>query len=1101
MTAKPTLWRCPPPERFRSGERPRRAGRIRRRAEHSLRPTVNPTGRGGDTGLPGDVAGTAPLHAGRVRSPDHLNRSGSGLSGVFPTFLRYLCALLFIPAAFAIDSPVGPEAAHETFQVDDGLQLELVAAEPLTASPVAMAWDDRGRLFVVENRGYPTGMPDGSHGGVIALLEDTDNDGRMDRRTVFADGFTFPNGILAWDGGFFVTCAPDVFFLKDTDGDDRADVRKVVLTGFDTSNSTQLRVAQPTFGPDGRVYLTSGLTRAGNITSPLHPDRPAVRIGTDSRFDPFTYEIEPVDGRGQFGQTFDDWGNRFHNMNRVHIQHTVLPSRFLQRNPDFAFTETVQNVPEGMINDLLKSRNVAARIYPISDNLTTADSHAGTFSAACSVHVYRGDGLPKDYYGDVFTCDPTGNLVHRDRLTPVGPTFSSRMVNEGREFLASHDNWFRPVFLATGPDGALHVADMYRGTIEHPEYLPEEVRKRTDFKGGRERGRIWRVTSVGRGSRRAVEPIESNGSAGASPYPVEQFVADLGHANVWQRERAMKVILAKRITNALPLLMKELPELPVDGRSEFFQEANRDREFSQHNLASLKMVNSLNTLRAILGAELRVRGAENARPLAQEFGRELLRRTIVASVSTDPGVRISAWRSLQGPASQPSGLPDNLLEAWSNDPNPAVRFHIALALGNWETDSATRALMSIGLRDGDDKWTRAAFLSGFRGRTSALQEYIIPEGAETPSPTLGYEIGFYLGRLLRGPILKNELPVSLAARWSDAEAAWQLATLGGYIAAVGLNELKSSGDFNLSRFGYRDEAVKEIVLRARQTLVDARSNPFVRQSALTVLAVATERDSGELLEQLKSDQSPELQQHLLSLTIELGQPAVLEQLTSNPLWASLSPSSRSQLIDGLLQRETSAELLLRSIQTGRVQPATLSLNQREQLQRQLAAGLRAEAARLFTAVGGSRQEVYEQFKEVATQSGDAANGRELFKQHCASCHRLDREGFNVGPDLFGIRDQTKEAILLHLLVPNAEVYPGFAAVTIETRDDRSLTGIIRSETATALTLMQAQGVETTLSRAEIKTRQTSEVSLMPDGFESLMSRQELVDLLAFLKGE
>ncbi|HAV64930.1 MAG TPA: hypothetical protein DCY13_21485, partial [Verrucomicrobiales bacterium] len=360
-------------------------------------------------------------------------------------------------ATNAVDSPVAPEAARETFQVDEGLVVELVAAEPLTASPVAMAWDDAGRLFVVENRGYPTGMPDGSKGGVIASLEDSDVDGRMDRRTVFADGFTFPNGILAWNGGFFVTCAPDVFFLKDTDGDGRADLRQVVLTGFDTSNSTQLRVAHPTFGPDGWIYLTSGLTHAGDITSPLHLDRPAVRIGTDSRFNPFTHEIEPVDGRGQFGQTFDDWGNRFHNMNRVHIQHTVLPSRFLQRNPDFAFTETVHNVPEGMIDDLLKSRNVAARIYPISDNLTTADSHAGTFSAACSLLVYRGDGLPVDYYGDVFTCDPTGNLVHRDRLTPVGPTFSSRMVNEGREFLASRDNWFRPVFLATGPDGALYV--------------------------------------------------------------------------------------------------------------------------------------------------------------------------------------------------------------------------------------------------------------------------------------------------------------------------------------------------------------------------------------------------------------------------------------------------------------------------------------------------------------------------------------------------------------------------------------------------------------------------------------------------------------------
>lgn len=1018
---------------------------------------------------------------------------------------------LLVARVLGVESPVPPEAAHQTFQVDDGLQIELVAAEPLTASPVALAWDDAGRLFVVENRGYPTGLLDGSPGGVIALLEDTDGDGRMDRRKVFADGFTFPNGLLAWDGGFFVTCAPDVFFLKDTDGDNRADVRQVVLTGFDTSNSTQLRVAHPTFGPDGKVYLTSGLTRAGDITSPLHPDRPAVRIGTDSRFDPFTYEIEAIDGRGQFGQTFDDWGNRFHNMNRVHIQHTVLSSRFLKRNPDFAFTETVQNVPEGMIDDLLKSRNVAARIYPISDNLTTADSHAGTFSAACSVQVYRGDGLPKDYYGDVFTCDPTGNLVHRDRLTPVGPTFSSRMVNEGREFLASRDNWFRPVFLATGPDGALYIADMYRGTIEHPDYLPEEVRKRTDFEAGRERGRIWRIRATTDSRRREEAPPNTkrgvpNAELKSEPphvgdYDVEQLVAELGHPNVWQRERAMKLILAGRMTNALPLLIEELPALPMQGLSEHFREAFREREYVRRDVTSLKVVNAMNTLRALLRAMMTEQGGPNVRALTRSFSRELLHRTIVATVHTDPGVRVSAWRSLQGLSSQPSGLPDELLEIWSDDPNTAVRFHAALAMGNWQTEAATRALLSIGLRDGDDKWARAAFLSGFHGRTPALLEHSITEQTGTPSPALGYEIGLYLGRLLREPILKNDIPKVLSAEWSDAEAGWHLASLGGYVAAVGFNELAATGELSLRRFGYNQAAIAEIRLRVRQVLGDASADPLLSQAAITILPLTVERGSRELLDHIKPAQTPEVLRHLLALTIELGQPDVLAQLVSEPLWSSLSPTSRAEVIDGLLRRESTADLLLDALQQNRVPASAFSLGQRNRLKDRVSGERRESAATLFTSVGGDRWAVYEEFKGVAAMKGDASKGRELFKQHCASCHRLDREGFNVGPDLFGIRSQPKEAILLHLLVPNAEVYPGFAAVTIETKDGRSLTGIIRSEHENSLTLVQAQGIETTLGRSEIAGRRTADTSLMPDGFEQVLSRQELADLLAALRGE
>ncbi|MFO1501001.1 MAG: PVC-type heme-binding CxxCH protein [Verrucomicrobiota bacterium] len=361
----------------------------------------------------------------------------------------------------AVNSPIAADAARPLFQVDPGLRVELVAAEPLVQAPCAVAWDERGRLFVAENRGYPTGSRDGRPVGIVAMLEDTDQDGRMDKRTDFAVGLTFPNGLLPWNGGLIVTCAPDVLFLKDADGDGRAEVREVWLTGFDSSKTTQLRVSHPILGPDGWIYLTSGWAGTSFVSSPQHPDRSPVELASDCRFNPATLEVEAVDGRAQFGQSFDDWGNRFICFNRVHIQHVVLSSRLLQRNPHLAFSETVQDVPGQMVSDLINgaNQNPAARIYPISHNITTADSHAGQFSAACAVTIYLGDGLPAAYYGDAFACDPTGNLVHRDRLTPAGPTFSSSMANEGREFLASPDDWFRPVYLAVGPEGGLYVCD------------------------------------------------------------------------------------------------------------------------------------------------------------------------------------------------------------------------------------------------------------------------------------------------------------------------------------------------------------------------------------------------------------------------------------------------------------------------------------------------------------------------------------------------------------------------------------------------------------------------------------------------------------------
>ena len=389
--------------------------------------------------------------------------------------------------------PLSPQAAITSFELEPGLAVQLVAGEPLVASPCAVAWDERGRMFVAENRGYPLGGQGGKPVGGVALLEDTDGDGLPDKRSEFATGLSFPSGLLPWRGGVIVADAPDILFLKDADGDGRAEVREVLLTGFSTAKTTQLRVNAPTLGPDGWVYLAGGLV-GGKVHSPKRPGHTLDLARTDVKFRPDTGEMEPVEGKGQFGLTFDDAGHRFVCYNRVQVQHAPMPPRYLARNKHVASPGVLQNCPELVRNPLLGAGNdAAARIFPISSNLTTADSHAGTYSAACAVHIARGDALPTEYVGRAWSCDPTGNLVRYDALEPVGGSFHARRVRDNVEAFRSRDDWFRPVFLADGPDGALYVCDMYRRTIEHPEYLPEEVRKHTDFESGKEMGRIWRI--------------------------------------------------------------------------------------------------------------------------------------------------------------------------------------------------------------------------------------------------------------------------------------------------------------------------------------------------------------------------------------------------------------------------------------------------------------------------------------------------------------------------------------------------------------------------------------------------------------------------------
>ena len=301
----------------------------------------------------------------------------------------------------ANEQPYSQDQSLKAFALEQGVQIQLVAAEPIVFDPVAVAWDAAGRMFVVENRGYPIG-PDT---GVIAMLEDTDGDGQMDKRTEFATGIPYPNGLMPWRGGFFVTSAPDVYYLKDTTGDDRADLRKVVLTGYMTNSTTQLRVAHPTLGLDGYVHVTAGLT-GGKLTSPEHQDRlPTVFKKSDSRFNPDTFEVEAWPGIGQFGLCFDDFGRKFNCSNRNPLKHNVLHPRYLKRNKYFAFSKVEYDVaPAG----------TASFCWPLSKDTTTAGfhprlmatPHAGTFTSACGISIYRGNLLPKSFYGSGICCEP-----------------------------------------------------------------------------------------------------------------------------------------------------------------------------------------------------------------------------------------------------------------------------------------------------------------------------------------------------------------------------------------------------------------------------------------------------------------------------------------------------------------------------------------------------------------------------------------------------------------------------------------------------------------------------------------------------------------------
>jgi putative membrane-bound dehydrogenase-like protein len=446
-------------------------------------------------------------------------------------------AMLHELAASEPPSPRTPEEEHRSFRLaDPELSIELVAAEPLVESPVAIAWDADGRPFVVEMLGYP--LTPGL--GRVKMLLDRDGDGTYDDATVVAENLNFPTSVFPYRDGVLVTSSPDLLFLRDADGDGRADERRVLWTGFGTEQSQQLRANALHWGLDNHIYGANGRSdgELRRVDPPPGADDRPVSIRTrDFRFDPDLLRVEAISGQSQFGQAHDDWGNRFLSWNTIPIRHALLESPDLARSPELA-TQAIVDVAAP--DDDKRVWSIGPR--PAQFNNESADY----YNALCGLSIYRGDALGPRYAGDAFVCESLLRVVTRRRLVPNGPTFLATRPEVQREFLTSRDAWFHPVFTTTGPDGALWIVDFYREYVEHPDYVADpEKRTQTPWRHGEERGRIWRVFRTD--AAPAIRPQLSD----ATP---AELVTALARPVSWWRETSQRLLIERQDGSVVPAL-------------------------------------------------------------------------------------------------------------------------------------------------------------------------------------------------------------------------------------------------------------------------------------------------------------------------------------------------------------------------------------------------------------------------------------------------------------------------------------------------------------------------------------------------------------------
>lgn len=409
-------------------------------------------------------------------------------------------------------APKSPQESLKTLKLKPGYEARLVAHEPLVQDPVFIDWDAKGRMWVVEMGDYPFApgekTNDGRVGqdkvselqaGRVKILTDTNGDGVYDKASLFLDGLRHPTGLAPWKNGVFIANIPDIFFAEDTDGDGRCDRRESWFTGFTAGNPQHL-VNGFCWGLDGWFYGANG-DSGGDITCVKTGKK--IALGTnDFRFDPRTGEFALEGGRSQYGKWRDDFGNWFGNNNSTIGWHYWLPFRHLERHP-----EVVAKSVRGNLND-------EKRVFPASPPVRRFNqaSAVNTLTSGCAPMPFRDTTFGADGENVMFICEPANNLVHREVLSYAGANISSKRHpgDAQSEFLASEDNWFRPSMARTGPDGALYVVDMYRLVLEHPEWIPAEIVRGLDLRAGEDKGRIYRIAKIGP-AKAATAMASSNG--------------------------------------------------------------------------------------------------------------------------------------------------------------------------------------------------------------------------------------------------------------------------------------------------------------------------------------------------------------------------------------------------------------------------------------------------------------------------------------------------------------------------------------------------------------------------------------------------------------
>jgi len=981
-------------------------------------------------------------------------------------FALFAVVALAQSSILAQDTLLAPEQAARRIKVPEGFRVTLFAGEPDLVQPIAMTFDDRGRLWVVECLSYPHWNEDPlattGHDRVV-IFSDGDGDGRFDERKVFWDQGKNLSGIELGFGGVWLCSTPNLVFVPDADADDVPDgPPRVVLDGWDVKAKHNVFNGLA-WGPDGWLYGLNGILSNSRVAKPGTGDdeRTALNCGV-WRFHPTrgTFEVVAHGTTNPWGIDFDDYGQMFITNCVIHHLWHVVPGAHFQR----MFGQDISTHSYGLMASCADHIHWGGGDWTTSRGGKGAHDQPGGGHAHSGAMVYLGDNWPDEYRNNVFTCNLHGSRVNRDLLESEG---SGYVAHHGQDFLFSGDPWYRGLVVKYGPDGGVYVCD-WSDTGECHNY---EVAHTTS-------GRIFKITYDRPNSFAGNLAEQSDAELVALQLHKNDWL--VSHARRILQERAAVGKLATGTRDALAEMFVEQPDVTRKLRALWVLYVTGEIEDTSKSL--LLFATSQAWVRSWA-----VRLALDDETVSDGVRESLLH---LALTDSSPVVRLALASGLQR-------LP------------PAERWPLAEALASHGED-ASDASLPLMIWYGVEPLVMAdpprALVLAHSAKLPLIRQYIarrlsdgIPVEIERQSPQALAPLVSALGQSTKADIqldlLRGALEAIEGRRRVLAPPEWP--SVYAMLAKSPMADVRDQAMLLSLVFG--DAETFEAL---RRTIMDATAGLADRQKALDALVRQKDPDLAPLLEKLIGE--PTMRGHAVRGLATYGDNEAPEVILRH--YDTFDPAERADAVLTLASRPNFALALLNAVAEDRVPRADLSAFTVRQLAGMKDDGVKARLAEVWGEVRATSQDkraLIGKFKPLLAAdkltAADRSQGRLLFTRHCATCHKLFGEGQTVGPELTGSQRANVDYLLENLVDPNALVGRDYQMTIIQTTDGRVINGIILREDADVLAV-QTQNERVLLPTNEIEARERSKVSLMPEGLLDKLSETELRELIAYVAG-